>query len=104
MDYSNNLKSINKEKSKKISLERAFGIALVIPAVYYAFSFCMLLLLGDAMDDMDDSALIEMITMEKLRNHWIFSDLDDTFGVIVIGLMAVAGAYLLKGSDTKKSL
>lgn len=102
MDYSDNLKSINKEKSKKISLERAFGIALMIPALYYAFSFCMLLLLGDAMDDMDDSALIDMITMDKLWNHWVFKELDESYVVILFGLMAVAGAYLFKGSDTKK--
>ena len=102
MDYSDNLKSINKKDTKKMSLERAFGIALMIPALYYAFSFSMLLLLGDVIDDMDDSALIDMITMEKLRSHWVFSELDESFGVIVIGLMAVAGAYLFKGSDTKK--
>ena len=103
--------AINKKNTMKISFERAAGIALMIPALYYTFSFCAVLLFGDYMSDIIypdgvrfdrkvDHSIVDTITMMKFQKHFFLEETNP----LLYGVMAVVGAYLLKGSDTKKSI
>lgn len=79
-----------------IRLERIFGIILLIPPFIGVFLFLLNLLSSDAG---------KIPELKNLSSEWTGSY--DTGGYtsaapIYLGLMAIAGAYLLKGTDRKK--
>jgi len=84
-----------------IRLERIFGIILLIPPIIGVLLFILNLLSND---------MGEIIEMRNLSSEWTgtYGYANDSGGggytsaaPIFLGLMAIAGALLLKGTDKK---
>jgi len=91
----------NKQLKQKIKLERIFGIILLIPPLLGVLLFTINLIIEDA------GSIAEL---KNLNNLWTgdYAYTDGGGGgftsstPIYFGLMAIAGALLLKGTDRKK--
>ena len=92
------------QTGRKIKLERIFGIILLVPPILGVFMFVIDLLTNN------------VIGLSNLSSYWtgyhfsgiideileVNSELGHTPGLpIYFGLMAIAGAILLKGTDNK---
>jgi len=87
-----------KQQDKPIRLEKIFGIILLIPPLIGVILFLINLLSDDAG---------KIPELKNLSSEWTGSY--DTGGYtsaapIYLGLMAIAGAWLLKGTDRKQNL
>jgi hypothetical protein len=88
-------KETPKQPEQSIRLERIFGIILLIPPIIGVLLFILNLLSND---------MGKIVELKNLSSEWTGSY--DTGGYtsaapIYLGLMAIAGAFLLKGTDKK---
>jgi hypothetical protein len=89
------METAEKENKKLISLERIFGIILLIPPIIGVLLFVLNLL----SDDMG-----RIVELRNLSSEWTGHYSSEGGGYtsaapIYLGLMAIAGAWLLKGTD-----
>lgn len=91
----------NKQPKQNIKLERIFGIILLIPPLLGVLLFTINLFVDDA------GSIPEL---KNLSTYWTGGYGYDTGGggftsstPIYLGLMAIAGALLLKGTDKKEN-
>lgn len=81
-----------------IPLRKKIGFILLIPAIWSVMSFSLITVFGETLNDEIESRL----QMEQFGRHWVGAyDSGDGGGFtsslpIYIGLMALAGAYLIK--------
>ncbi len=89
-------KEPQKQAKQSVKLERIFGIILLIPPLIGVILFLLNLLSNDPGD-------IPM--MRNLSSKWTGSYYSGGYtsaAPIYLGLMAIAGAILLKGTDKKR--
>lgn len=90
-----------------IPLRKKIGYILLIPAIWSVMSFSLITVFGETLNDdgkWGDNPFIESrLQMEQFGSHWVGEYGYDKGGggftsslPIYIGLMALAGAYLIK--------
>lgn len=88
-----------------IPLRKKIGFILLIPAIWSVMSFSLITVFGETLNDESEwkNPIIESrLQMEQFGRHWVGAyDSGDGGGFtsslpIYIGLMALAGAYLIK--------
>jgi len=92
------METTEKEQPKEgIRLERIFGIILLIPPIIGVLLFILNLLSND---------MGKIVELRNLSSEWTGNYSSEGGGYtsaapIYLGLMAIAGAWLLKGTDKK---
>ena len=91
-----------------IPLRKKIGYILLLPAIWSVMSFSLITVFGETLNDdgegkwADNPFIESRLQMEQFGRHWVGAyDSGDGGGFtsslpIYIGLMAIAGAYLIK--------
>lgn len=88
-------KETQKQPEQSIRLERIFGIILLIPPIIGVLLFILNLL---------SNKMGKIVELKNLSSEWTGSYATGGYtsaAPIYLGLMAIAGALLLKGTDKK---
>jgi len=84
----------NEQPKSKVKIERVIGIILLIPPIIGVLLFLLSLFIKDVGD---------IPELENLSSEWTGTYGNDggytSAAPIYLGLMAIAGAFLLKGTD-----
>ena len=94
-------------EKRNVKLERIFGIILLLPPILSVLLFFLNLLFWDFFSYSIQQDIDGIVGMQNLTDHWTGSHAYDGGGYtsatpIYLGLMAIAGALLLKGTGKEQ--